>query len=250
MVYQELIIASNVSAPKLRKAFKTGKLSLTSVELKRSGSVNHLHPESYEKALKARNANRGVRLNITRHEIKKSYKKAQGGSIWSKVWGGIKSAYTFVKDSGLLSKAVDAAVPALATYVGAPQAAVSARAAIKSLTGVGVDGYDSESDQEGGRITVADVKAKAKQAQRYAKQKGIITDLVDLGERKLIEKATKSEHVDMIETVRRSVKERYGVGIKSSGKTKSARFAKGSPEAKEHMAKLRKMRKTGGSFRL
>ncbi|EEY67389.1 uncharacterized protein PITG_04414 [Phytophthora infestans T30-4] len=107
---RELTISSDVPAPKLTKALKTGKLT------------------SYEEALKARKAGRGVRLDIT--------------------------PFKFVKDSGLLSKGLDAAVPALATAFGAPQAGIIARAAIKSLTGVGV--YDSASDveKEGGRIGV------------------------------------------------------------------------------------------------
>ncbi|KAG3001717.1 hypothetical protein PC123_g26855 [Phytophthora cactorum] len=73
-MYREQTISSDVPAPKLTKAFKTGKLSLTSSELKSSGSIIHLHPASYEKALKARKAGRSVRLDITRHEVKKGYK--------------------------------------------------------------------------------------------------------------------------------------------------------------------------------
>ncbi|KAG2774017.1 hypothetical protein PC129_g17902 [Phytophthora cactorum] len=99
-----------------------------------------------------------------------------GSSVWSKTWGGIKSAFKFAKDSGILSKAADAAVPALATALGAPQAAIPARAAIKSMTGIGL--CDSDSDSEigkgptGGRVSVADVKKAAKSVLGYAKRKG------------------------------------------------------------------------------
>ncbi|KAE9287912.1 hypothetical protein PF001_g20765 [Phytophthora fragariae] len=67
-MYRELTIASTVPEAKLKRAFKTGKLSLSAAELKGSGSVLHLHPGSFDKALKAR---KRVRLEITRHEIKK-----------------------------------------------------------------------------------------------------------------------------------------------------------------------------------
>ncbi|GMF25508.1 unnamed protein product [Phytophthora lilii] len=120
----------------LTKAFKTGRLSLTANQLKGRGFVINLYPTANEKAFKARKAGRGVRLDITRHD-KKSYKRAQGGSIWSKIKSDLSSAFKFVKDSGLLSKGLDAAVPALVTAFGAPQAAIPARAAFKSLTGVG-----------------------------------------------------------------------------------------------------------------
>ncbi|ETL33189.1 hypothetical protein L916_14300, partial [Phytophthora nicotianae] len=93
-------------------------------------------------------------LGLRAGGVKERYKKAQGGSIWSKIWHGIKSTYRFAKDSGLLSKAADAAVPALATALGQPELAVPTRAGLKALTGVGLDGYDSE--EEGGRISMAD----------------------------------------------------------------------------------------------
>ncbi|KAG2875190.1 hypothetical protein PC115_g23968 [Phytophthora cactorum] len=206
-------MSSDVPAPKLTKAFKTGKLSLTSSELKSSGSVIHLHPASYEKALKARKAGRGVRLDITRHEVKKGYKKAQGGSIWSKVWGGIKSAFKFAKNTGLLSKAADVAEPAIATALGGPQGAIPARAAIRSMTGIGVYDSDSDEEKEGGRVSVADVKKAANSTLGYAKWKGIITDVVDAGEKYLLSKATKPEHEHLIKSFRGEVRRRYGVGV-------------------------------------
>ncbi|EEY68550.1 uncharacterized protein PITG_05034 [Phytophthora infestans T30-4] len=212
IMYRELTISSDVPASKLTKALKTGKLSLTADQLKGSGSVIHLHPASYEKALKAR-----------------------------------KAAFKFVKDSDLLSKGLDAAVPAIATAFGAPQAGIPARAAIKSLTGVGV--YDSDSDtpeKEGGRISVADVKKAAKNALGHAKRKGILTDAIDAGEKFLLSKATKPEHENLIKSVRGEVKRRYGVGVPKKP-------AKGSPEMKAQMAALRAKRKKAmiaGSFRL
>ncbi|ETO59174.1 hypothetical protein F442_23152 [Phytophthora nicotianae P10297] len=238
-MYRELTISSGVPAHKLRKAFRDGKLSLTAAELQGTGALLHIHPESHEKVLKAKKAGRGVRLHITRHEIKKGYKKAQGGSIWSKIWHGIKSTYRFAKDSGLLSKAADAAVPALATALGQPELAVPTRAGLKALTGVGLDGYDSE--EEGGRISMADVKRHAGNALRYAKERGILTDIADAGERYLVSKSNKKEHHDMIHQVRKTIKSRYGIGVAS--KPRKTKFAKGSPEAKAHMAKLRAMRK-------
>ncbi|GMF39272.1 unnamed protein product [Phytophthora fragariaefolia] len=218
-MYRELTISSDVSAPKLKKAFKTGKLSLTSSELKGSGSVIHLHPSSYDKALKARKAGRGVRLDITRHEC------------------------------GVLSKLADAAVAPASAYTGNPGAVMAARQGLKSLTGIGVYDSDSDVEKEGGRLTMDDVKKGAKRALSYAKRKGILTDVVDSGEKYLLSKATKPEHEHLIKSLRGEVRRRYGVGVAKKGR----KFAKGSQEAKDHMAKLRAMRKkgkSGGSFRL
>ncbi|GMF27118.1 unnamed protein product [Phytophthora lilii] len=99
-----------------------------------------------------------------------------GASIWSSIWESIKKAFKFAKNSGILSRAADVGIPALATALGAPQGAIPARAGLKAMTGIGVDGYESASDTEGGRITRDDIKKGAKQALRYAKQKGILTD--------------------------------------------------------------------------
>ena len=194
----------------------------------------------------------GTRLAITHKEIGYPFKYMQGGgmygaSIFSKIWGGIKQSFKFVKDSGILSKVVDVAVPALATYAGQPTAAIPARAAIRSMTGVGV--YDSDDAEEGGRLTMADVKKSAKRALAYSKRKGILTDVVDAGEKFLLSKATKPEHGDLIRTMRGEVRHRYGVGVVVP-KPKAKRFAKGSQEARDHMAKLRSMKKCGGSFRM
>ncbi|GMF43751.1 unnamed protein product [Phytophthora fragariaefolia] len=172
-MYRELTISSDVSAPKLKKAFKTGKLSLTSSDLKGSGSVIHLHPSSYDKALKVRKAGRRIRLDITRLEVKKGYKKAQGGSIWSKVWEGIKSAFKFAKDTGVLSKLADTAVGPASAYTGNPGAVMAARQGLKSLTGIGVYDSDSDVEKEGGRVTMDEVMKGAKRALSYAKRNRI-----------------------------------------------------------------------------
>jgi hypothetical protein len=91
------------------------------------------------------------------------------------------------------------------------------------------------------------VKTAGTKALSYAKRKGLLTDAVDLVEQRLIDKATKPEHVEMIKDVRKRVKTRFGVGVAAPQKKK---LAKGSSEAKAHMAALRSKRKAGGSFRL
>ncbi|ETL33199.1 hypothetical protein L916_14293 [Phytophthora nicotianae] len=88
---------------------------------------------------------------------------------------------------------------------------------------------------------MADVKRHAGNALRYAKERGILTDIADAGERYLVSKSNKKEHHDMIHQVRKTIKSRYGIGVAS--KPRKTKFAKGSPEAKAHMAKLRAMRK-------
>ncbi|KAG2789515.1 hypothetical protein PC129_g14359 [Phytophthora cactorum] len=252
MTFNELAVSASAPETKLKRAFKTGTLSLTKDELSGSGATLHLHPESYAKALRAQKSGKGTRLAITHKDIGYPFKHMQGGgmhgaSIWSKMWGGIKSAFKFGKDSGILSRVADAAVPALATALGAPQGAIPARAAIRSMTGIGVYDSDSDTNDLGGRLTMADVKKGAKRALAYTKRKRIFTDAVDAGEKFLLSKTTKPEHGDLIKSLRGEVRRRYGVGIV---KPKFKRFAKGFQEAMDHMVKIRDMKKSGGSFRM
>ncbi|GMF31421.1 unnamed protein product [Phytophthora lilii] len=224
MIFKELSVSSTIPEAKLKRAFKTGTLSL-------------------------------FKDDLSKAELHYIYTRI------SKVWGGIKSAFKIAKNSGLLSRAADLAVPALAKYAGQPASAIPARAAIRSMTGIGV--YDSDSDKEGGRLTMADVKKGVKRALSYAKRKGVLTDVVDSGEKFLLSKATKPEHEILIKSIRGEVRRRYGVGIErgsdvgrvlrphqSVSEPTGKKFVKGSQEAKDHMAKIRAMRKSGGSFRL
>jgi hypothetical protein len=260
MVYKELQVSNDVPETKLKRAFKNGTLSLTAAELKGSGATLHLHPESYAKAVKARKAGKGTRLTITKKEIGYPFKHMQGGgiyggSIWGKIWGGIKKAFNWAKDSGVLSKAADALAVAASPYVGGPQNAAMGRSALKSLTGIGLETVKPSSrslrdldvdtdDEKGGKITIADVKKRGKQALKYMKNKGVITDIVDQGEKYLLSKATKPEHEDVVRSVRKEVKRRYGVGVGLA--------LKGTEQAKARMAVARAARgkKAGGSFML
>ncbi|KAL8003349.1 hypothetical protein Plhal703r1_c13g0067761 [Plasmopara halstedii] len=79
------------------------------------------------------------------------------------------------------------------------------------MSGIGV--YDDAGDKEGGRLTMTDVKKGAKRALSYAKRKGILTDVVDSGEKYLLFKATRPEHEDLIKSIRGEVRRRYSVGV-------------------------------------
>jgi len=228
MPFKEIPVSASISETKLKRAFKTGLLSLTAAELGGKGASLLLHPESYAKALKAKKAGKGTRLQITHKEVGHAFKHMggrgmHGGSIWGKIWGGIKKAFKWAKDSGVLSKVADAAVAPLAAYTGQPQLVGAARGGLKQLTGIGM-----EHEIDGGRLSLADAKRHTKSAYAYLKKKGIITDVVDQAEKFLVSKATKPEHHDMIHGVRAEVKRRYGVGMAGKKQRRAARAAGGS----------------------
>ncbi|EGZ25042.1 hypothetical protein PHYSODRAFT_465817, partial [Phytophthora sojae] len=96
-MYKELSVSSSIPEKCLRNAVKTGNLSLTKADLAGSGATLHLHPESYDKVMRAKKADNGSRVKITKHEIEYPMEvnggSMQAGSIWSKMWNGLKSAW-------------------------------------------------------------------------------------------------------------------------------------------------------------
>ncbi|GMF22346.1 unnamed protein product [Phytophthora fragariaefolia] len=203
-LYKDIKVSSDIPATKLKRAVKTGILSLTKEQLHGSGATLCVHPETALKIQKAKRAGRGVRILITSHEVEYPMTVLNGGgdhggSIWSKIWSSLKSGFKVAKDTGILSKLADAAVGPASAYTGSPGVVLAARNGLKSLIGIGL------SQPEGGRLTLADVRTAGSKALSYAKRKVILTDAVDLVEKKLIEKVERPEHVDMIKQVRKGV---------------------------------------------
>ncbi|KAE8979757.1 hypothetical protein PR003_g25204 [Phytophthora rubi] len=162
-------------------------------------------PENYKKLVRAKRANKGLTLAMAHGEVAATFHSGLSRSgFWGNVWGGIKKGAKFLKDSGILSKLLDAGIPAAATALGAPEAAPIVRGGIKQLTGVGMDG---------GRLSAADIKHGARSAFNYAKKKGIISDVIDQGDKFLITKSDRPEHHEMIRGRRRGIRKKYGVGM-------------------------------------
>ncbi|GMF65233.1 unnamed protein product [Phytophthora lilii] len=147
--------------------------------------------------MRAKRAGKGLTLDMAHGEIAATYHSGlTGAGFWGDIWRGIKRGARFLKDSGILSKLLDAGVPAAATALGQPGAAIPVRAGIKQLTGVGID-----EEIDGGRLTMADVREGAKKAFAYAKKRGVVSDIIDEGEKFLLSKSDRPEHQDMIRSI-------------------------------------------------
>lgn len=167
------------------------------------GHAHYFHPENHKKLVKAFENHKGVTLHMEHGEVLRTHQSGLSGSgFWGKLWSGIKKIGKFAKDSGLLSMLADKAIPAAATALGEPELAVPVRAGLQSLTGVGLK---------------EDLIHQGKKTFHYAKKKGIITDAIDTGEKFLISKTADPGHHEMIKSVRRGVRAKYGVGLKSHG---------------------------------
>lgn len=136
----------DISLAKLKKALEGSTVRLAPKEL--SGDrVMLLHPLNAKKINAAKKSKKGITTSFTRGEVEADLEYhnqvgagMHGGSLWS--WLK-KKAYPFVKDNWnlikpIVTKAVDAAVPAIATYAGQPNLAIPAREAIRQVSGVGM----------------------------------------------------------------------------------------------------------------
>lgn len=86
-MFNEVAISSSLPEAKLKKAARTGTLTLPIDALKGKGVVIHVHPESFAKMEKAKKAGRGVRLLITPEEIRYSMESSSANkSAWKDVW--------------------------------------------------------------------------------------------------------------------------------------------------------------------
>lgn len=139
MPYQ--VVKLNISKAKQKKALSGGSIRISKDDIG-VGSEVYLHPTN---AKKVRNAKSGVMLDLSPGEIVMTAEKQgmmpkqdelSGSGFFDSVWEGIKKVGSFLKDSGIASTLADAAVPAVAGFLG-PQGATVARGVVKNLTGVG-----------------------------------------------------------------------------------------------------------------
>jgi hypothetical protein len=208
-MYREFKV--DISPDQAKKVFHEKPIRLRAEQLG-VGHAHYFHPENHKKLVKAFEAHKGMTLHMTHGEVLRTHQSGLSGSgFWGNLWSGIKKGFRWAKDSGILSKIADTAVPALATAIGMPEFAGVARGGLKSLTGVGMEPVD------GGRLTMSDIKKHAMSGYQYAKKKGIVSDVIDQGEKYLISKATKPEHTEMIQSVRGHIRKKYGVGMRRRG---------------------------------
>jgi hypothetical protein len=208
-MYKEFKV--DISPAQAKKVFNEKPIRLRADQLG-VGPAHYFHPENHKKLVKAYENHKGLTLHMTHGEVLRTHQSNLSGSgFWGNLWSGIKKGFSWAKNSGILSQIANVAVPALTTAVGAPELAPIARGALKATTGVGLK------QNEGDGLSLSDVKKHAIAGFNYAKKKGIITDVIDAGEKHLLSKATKPEHTEMITGARGYIRKKYGVGMRRRG---------------------------------
>ena len=87
-MYKDLSVSADIPEAKLRRAAKTGVFTLSKSDLSGSGASLTVHPETYQKIMKAKKSGKGTRIHITPHEIEYAMTTKQGGSVYGIGTGG------------------------------------------------------------------------------------------------------------------------------------------------------------------
>lgn len=130
-------IKLNITPKQQKTAINGGSIRLTQGAIG-TGQLCMIHPVNYKKLV---NAKGGVNLSLSPGEIMAtaSHHGLAGSGFFDDVWGGIKSAGKWLKDSGVGSALADVAQTVATPFVGASGAKLG-RDVFKGLTGVGTKG--------------------------------------------------------------------------------------------------------------
>jgi len=129
-------VSVDISPEQMRKAVKMQPIQLTKAQVAGSGSKFYVHPENYKKIMSAKMKGTGCRVQISPDAMKYDLEEMEGGSIWKWIK---EKAYPWLKKN-VLPAIADVAVPAAATFIGAPQMAGTARNLVREVGGFGVKG--------------------------------------------------------------------------------------------------------------
>jgi hypothetical protein len=160
----------NISPKKLERTLKGLEIRLTNADL--SGDrVMLVHPQNARLIKRAKNAGKGLATQFQPFEALADLNyhdhaggNMAGGSLWSwlknKAYPWVKQNWGIIKP--IISKIADVAIPAAATALGAPQAGITARAAVKSITGVSVRKSGLRKGSEEAKKRMSELRAKRK----------------------------------------------------------------------------------------
>lgn len=122
----------------IMQALKGKAIRVTPNQINVGNSFISLHPANIRKVENAFLKKKGFTLHLSHGELADTAHRMQGSGFWSNVWTVLKKGWKVLKDSGLLSTAVDAGVAPLSAYTGQPALVAGARKLLKDTTGVGV----------------------------------------------------------------------------------------------------------------
>lgn len=136
MVYRRIKV--NITEAQAKKALAGKPIRIAPSQIGQGTQFVSFHPANAKIIEKAAMKGSGCNIHMTCGELADTAHNMNGAGFWGSLWKGIKKGFNWLKDSGVLTAAADAAVAPLAAYTGQPTLVTGARKLLKSTTGVGV----------------------------------------------------------------------------------------------------------------
>lgn len=136
MVYKRIKV--NITEAQAKKALAGKPIRIAPSQIGQGNQFISFHPANAKIIEKAAMRGAGCNIHMTCGELADTAHNMNGAGFWSSLWGGIKKGFNWLKDSGVLSAAADAAVAPLAAVTGQPGLVTAGRKLLKDTTGVGI----------------------------------------------------------------------------------------------------------------
>lgn len=136
MVYRRIKV--NITEAQAKKALAGKPIRIAPSQIGQGTQFVSFHPANAKIIEKAAMKGAGCNIHMTCGELADTAHNMNGSGFWGSLLSGIKKGFKWLKDSGALSAAADAAVVPLSAYTGQPGVVAGARKLLKDTTGVGI----------------------------------------------------------------------------------------------------------------
>jgi hypothetical protein len=136
MVYRRIKV--NITEAQARKALTGKPIRIAASQIGQGTQFVSFHPANAKIIERAAMKGSGCNIHMSCGELADTAHNMSGAGFWGNLLNGIKKGFNWLKDSGVLTAAADAAVAPLSAYTGQPALVTGARKLLKSTTGVGV----------------------------------------------------------------------------------------------------------------
>jgi hypothetical protein len=136
MVYRRIKV--NITEAQAKKALAGKPIRIAPSQIGQGTQFVSFHPANAKIIERAAMKGSGCNIHMSCGELADTAHNMNGAGFWGSLWKGIRKGFNWLKDSGTLSAAADAAVAPLAAYTGQPGIVAGARKLLKDTTGVGI----------------------------------------------------------------------------------------------------------------
>lgn len=136
MVYKRIRV--DITEKQVLQALKGKQIRIAASQINTGDTFVSLHPLNAKKIENAFLKKKGTTLFLSHGELLETASNMEGAGFWNTVLKTLKSGWSALRKSGVLTAAADAAVAPLSAVSGQPALVNAGRQLLKQTTGVGV----------------------------------------------------------------------------------------------------------------